>query len=172
MNWGILSFIKFISYLCGENDIFFSLGGLKFCAPLGLTLDMLLDDLIDRNVEHVVLDSEVSASGVNTKSLLMVDQNNLWLELVDQFFLCRHEGCFCVEFHVINSSDMVLVGITDHTRYNLVIFCVFFQCSNLFFSTITIIVEFTPSCLDFKLIFILSLSSCKIENKVRKAEIL
>lgn len=80
MNWRVLSFVELISNLRGKDDFFISPGALKFSAPLGFSLDVLLDDLVNRDVEHVVLDSKVGASGVNTESFLVIDQNNLWLE--------------------------------------------------------------------------------------------
>lgn len=45
---------------------------------------MLLDELVNRQVQHVVFDSQVTARSVNLKSLLVVHNNNFSGELASQ----------------------------------------------------------------------------------------
>lgn len=65
----------------------------------------------------------------------------------------------------------MLVSVSDNTGQDFVSFCIFFQSCNLFLSTFSIFVKLAPSLLDFRLILILILSSCQVENKAWKAEL-
>ena len=66
------------------NDVFGLFGGLESLAELGLVFNVLLDNLIGLNVEHVVLNSQVSQRDINKQALLMVDQKNSGFEKASQ----------------------------------------------------------------------------------------
>jgi len=74
--------------LGSKRDLSFSLCSQEFLAPVGVTLDVLLDDLVSRDIDHVVLDGQVGTSSVNTKSLLMINKDDLWREFGGQISVC------------------------------------------------------------------------------------
>jgi len=74
---------------------------------------MLLNDLIDRNVKHIELDGKIGTSGINTESLLVIDQNNLRGEFGLQFLLGGFKRCFGVQSDELDSTDVDFVSIVD-----------------------------------------------------------
>jgi hypothetical protein len=90
VDWGVLGLIELVSDLGGQEDLPFSLGGEELLAPFGVALDVLLDDLIGRDVDHVVLDREIGTSCVDTKSLLVIHKDHLRSEFPGQLII----GCF------------------------------------------------------------------------------
>ena len=78
MDWGEVCFVELISDLSCQDDFSSSLSGYKLLAPLGLVGYVLFDDLVRRKVDHIILDGQVGAGSVNTKSFLVIDDDNLW----------------------------------------------------------------------------------------------
>ena len=74
-----------------EVKLLLSLGKSKGAAELSLSGDFRFDELVNRHVEHVVLDGQVGARGVNIDCLLVVNKNDFGAELRadigDQAFL-------------------------------------------------------------------------------------
>lgn len=88
-SWTILSLIKLISHLCGQIDVPNSPGWFEQLAPLAVVLDMLLNNLVSRDVDHVEFDCQVGTSRVDTQTLFVVQQDNLWREFANQIlFSC------------------------------------------------------------------------------------
>lgn len=74
---------------------------------------MLLNDLIDRNVKHIELDGKIGTSGINTESLLVIDQNNLRGEFGLQFLLGGFKRCFGVQSNELDSANIDFISIVD-----------------------------------------------------------
>lgn len=53
-------------------------------APFGHLLNVMLDDLIGRDVDHVVLNCQIGASCVDIQTLLVVDKDDFWQKFVLQ----------------------------------------------------------------------------------------
>lgn len=168
----VLGLVELVSDLSGQNDLLLSLGGVQLGSPLGLSLDVLLDDLVDRDVQHVVLNGQVGAGSVDTQSLLVVDKDHLRLELIDQLLLCGLQGESGVEIHEVNSPNEVLVRIFHHLLEGLIFFKVLLQGSLLFLAAIGILIQFAPSCLDLLLIILFSFASSQAEHKAWDTELL
>ena len=47
---------------------------------------MLLNELIDRDVNEVILNSEISAGSINSESFFVIDEDYFRKELVFEFF--------------------------------------------------------------------------------------
>jgi hypothetical protein len=71
-----LKLVEFISDLSCEVNFFGSLHCLEFASPFGLACNVVLDQLVGRDINHVVLDCQVGTSVVNTKSLFVVHQHD------------------------------------------------------------------------------------------------
>jgi hypothetical protein len=56
------------------------LGGKKCLSKACVLLNVLLNQLIHRDIQHIVFNAEIGAGSVNRESLLMVNQDNSWLE--------------------------------------------------------------------------------------------
>lgn len=80
MNWRELMLVELISDLGLQLDFLVLLASLQLLAPFGTVGDVIFDQLVCRNVNHIVLQGQVTASSINSESLLVVDDHNSWLE--------------------------------------------------------------------------------------------
>lgn len=113
----VFGFIEFVlDALSNENGarkVLGLAGSLKFLAPLGGFLDVILDQLVDRNVEHVVLGSKVGALSINSKSLLVVNDQDLGLEHLSKVGAESLEGHTSVDGSAVSVGDAVLDFLED-----------------------------------------------------------
>jgi len=84
MHWRVLLLVKFIPHLGCDGDLLGPLGGEELASPRGLFGEVVLDELVHRNVNHVVLNSQVGAGGVHSQSLLVVEYYDLGLKVLLQ----------------------------------------------------------------------------------------
>jgi len=66
MDRGELSFVEFVSDLSCQRHLPLPFGCEQFLSPIGISLDVLLDDLVSRDVDHIILDGKIGASGIDT----------------------------------------------------------------------------------------------------------
>jgi len=76
----VLKLLEFILGLSKEHNVLGLLGGQEFAAISCVILDMLLDQLIDRDVYHAVLDGEVGTRSIDAEALLVVNNDHSWLQ--------------------------------------------------------------------------------------------
>lgn len=131
MNRRKLGFIELISNLCRNHNGLFSPASKKLLAPVCFVHDVLFDQLVGRNVDHVVLDCEVAACSVGTQSFLMVDDQDLWFKDVVNF---TNQGAQTLAGVDINHFDLVSYRVVDllESSDNLISF--FFLCFDLLLS--------------------------------------
>jgi len=91
MNGGVFSLAEFILDSLSNFDVLRELFGLtagfELFAKFGLSADVHLDKLVDRQIKHVVFGGEVSALAIDGKTLLVVHDNNLSSELATEVSL-------------------------------------------------------------------------------------
>lgn len=78
VNRAELSLVELISHLERSVDGFAFFACDELFTPGSLVHNVLTDNLVSRDEDHVVFDSQVGARGVNGKLLLMVNKDDLW----------------------------------------------------------------------------------------------
>ena len=76
----VLLLTELVLSLCLDEHGSGFLGGNECLSEASVLLDVLFDQLIHRDVQHVVLDAEVGAGGVDRESLLVVDEDDSGLQ--------------------------------------------------------------------------------------------
>mmetsp|Transcript_3945 Transcript_3945/g.5952 ORF Transcript_3945/g.5952 Transcript_3945/m.5952 type:complete len:225 (+) Transcript_3945:795-1469(+) len=74
---------------------------------------MVLDDLVGRDVNHVILDSQVRTGGIHAQSLLVVHKNNLGGELGEQLLLGSFQASIRAHVHQVHPAGSQLVSRHD-----------------------------------------------------------
>ena len=59
-----------------DDTLLFSISA-QFMSPISFVVNVVINDLVGRDVKHIVLNGKVGASVVNWDYLLMVDKNYL-----------------------------------------------------------------------------------------------
>ena len=85
MNSWIIDFKEFILGLSLESDVLWLFGGKKSLSKISVSLDVLLDCLVDWDVEELILNGKICACCVYSQSLFVVNQNDLWCKLFKDF---------------------------------------------------------------------------------------
>lgn len=67
---------EFIFCLCLDKHSSRLLGGKKCFSKACVILDVLLYQLIHRDIEHIILDAKIGTGRVDRESLLMIHQNH------------------------------------------------------------------------------------------------
>jgi len=106
--WGVLGFVELISNLGSQSHILLSFSSLEHLSPIGVILNMLLNNLVYGDIDHVELDCQVCTCGVNTQSLLVIKKNDLWTELLDDELCGRLNRLVGVNLYNLNSIKNIL----------------------------------------------------------------
>lgn len=83
---------------------------------------MLLNELIDRDVNEVILNSEISAGSINSESLFVIDEDYFGEELVFEFFEDRF--LWVLGRESLRRVVIVVLGKRDEVQQDLLGFFV------------------------------------------------
>jgi len=115
-----VDFLELISNFSFHFEFSSSLVLLKFLAQLRLRLNFSSDSLINRDVKHAVFDRQVSASSVNTKVFLVINQDNLWDKNVREILDSKFKRTAAVQLADVYSSFLSCISSLE---LSLDVFC-------------------------------------------------
>jgi len=110
---GVLGLTKLILYIDVKFELFYLLGGQELSAHVSIFLDVLSNELVHRQVDHVVLDGKVGASCVHWKFLLVIYQDHLRGEVGAELSLSSLQGVVSLQFHEVDTGTVLSVGLLE-----------------------------------------------------------
>lgn len=81
-----LSLIELILNHNGNVNGFALLARQELFTPSCVVHNVFTNDLVGRNVNHVVFDGQVGARGINREFLFMIHEDDLWRKFVIELF--------------------------------------------------------------------------------------
>lgn len=73
MYCAVVDFLELVFCLSLQLDAFWLFSSKQSFSEVSVIFDVLLNCLVDRDIDKVVLDSQICAGGVHSKTLFMVD---------------------------------------------------------------------------------------------------